>query len=291
MGALTRIRDVVATSLWEEDEAYKRRRRCRMLITTPFAALAGLTWGVFAAPAMGAGSALLWGALGSASFPLLVYLEQRVLPGMTELARRLGLGSGGGAGLVWEIGVVGGLAYMFGSVFALPTVPAAGTALAIGAFYAFVMEYVLCGGAAADVLRLIKGGSAGGAPRRGGLSLAAALSQRGDHAGAIEAYEEAIAARPRDPSPYAHAARAYLADGDDHGAIDVLRRGTLNATAGPDQIAFLYRRIHEIYVRRLRDPDGTVEDLRRLLDTLPEGPHTEWARQEILDISEGVYDE
>ena len=88
----------------------------------PFVLLAGVTWGWFAAPAIGEGSGLFWSAMGAAGFGLLFYLEQRLLPFVAAIAERIGLGAL--AALVWEVGVVGGLMFLFTSVLGAPVVPA-----------------------------------------------------------------------------------------------------------------------------------------------------------------------
>lgn len=93
-GPLTRLEKLALRPLWAESALDRARRRCRTLIATPFAALGGLTWGVFAAPVIGVGSPIFWGALGAFAFPFLMHVERKLVPGFVGLARRLGLGTG-----------------------------------------------------------------------------------------------------------------------------------------------------------------------------------------------------
>lgn len=283
-GLLTRLKGLALRPLWTEEAARRDRRRCRALVATPFAALGGLAWGVFAAPVMGVGTPLLWGALGAFTLPFFFYLEQRLIPPLARLTARLTGVSGGITALGWDAALVGGLVYLLTSVLGAPLVPAAGTALGIGAFYAFVMEYVICGSAASDVATLIRGPALVASRRRPGLSGAEALERRGDHEAAIRIYEDALADDPREASTYVRLARALAGAGTPDEAVVVLRRGFVRAALTPDQEAFFVRQIHELCSRRLGDPARSADDLELLLERQPEGRHAEWARRALAEI-------
>ena len=119
----------------------------------PFVLLGGLTWGWFSAPAIGRGSGLLWSALGASGFGLFFYLEQRLVPAVASMADRIGLG--GLAVLAWEVGVVGGLIFLFTSVLGAPVVPAVAIAIGVGATYSLAMEYLVCGSGADHMVNLL----------------------------------------------------------------------------------------------------------------------------------------
>jgi tetratricopeptide (TPR) repeat protein len=235
---------------------------------------------------MSAGSPLFWGALGAFSFPFFMYLEQRLMPALAAVASRARPGAGAVTALICEAGVVGGLVYLVTRVLDAPMVPAVGTALSIGAFYALIMEYVLGDGAASHLASLLGGGGRGGAPRRMGHSRAATLALRGDHAGAIALYAEAIGRDGRDAALYLGLARALVTTGDPRSAVDELRRGVRRADTGSDQEAFLVRQIHEICGSQLGDHTEAIEDLRSFLAGRPESPHAEWAARALREIED-----
>ena len=286
-GPLTRLKRLALRPLWTESALYRARRRCRTLIVTPFAALGGLTWGVFSAPAIGTGSQVLWGALGAFAFAFFMYLEQLLVPALAALANRIRLGAAGLAVVLWEAAVVSGLVYLVTGVFDAPLVPAVGTALGVGAFYALVFEYFLCGSGAANIPSLLKGTGGRAIPLPDQYSHADALVQRGEYDDAVGLYEEAIENNPREGAPYMRMARAFTKHGDHEGALASLRRGLMTARLNRDQDAFVVRQICEICSTKLGDPTQAVEDLRLLLERQPDGQHAEWASQELREIEEG----
>jgi len=289
-GTLTRLKELALRPLWSESALHRARRRCRTLITTPFAALGGLAWGVYAAPAIGVGSQLLWGALGAFALPFFMYLEQRLVPAFAELAHRWGLGEGHVAALAAEAGVVGGLVFLLTSVLGAPIVPAVGTALGVGAFYAVTMEYILCGSAAADVAGLIRGAGSVSMARGDQLSQAEALTARGQHDEAIALYEAALERSPRDAALYLRLSRVEAAKGDPERGVETLRAALGKADLSPDRDAYLVRQLLELCVVKLGDPRAALPDLRALARRQPEGQHGDWARREISDIEDGLYD-
>jgi len=283
-GALTRLKTMALRRLWTEDPGARARRRCRTLTAAPFAALAGLTWGVFSAAQLATGSALFWGVLGGVALPVLMYVEQRLAPFLFELAhRRWGAGKGGLVGASIETAVVAGFLYWITRIVGAPTVPQMGTALGIGAFYAFIMEYIVCGPAAAHATALLQGTSTVAGARHDGGSRADALAARGDHPAAIAAYEASLERRPRDPSLYTRLANILVAAGEAERAVEVLRRGFRKADLSENEEAFVVRRIVEICETNLGSLALAEVDLHELLERQPDSPHAAWVHG-LLDL-------
>lgn len=283
---LARLKSLALRPLWSESDAYRARRRCRTILATPFAALAGLAWGVLSAADIGVGSQFMWGSLGAFSFAFLMYLEQRLVPAMAALGTRIREGAGGLAAMLWEGVVVGGITFFLTRVFEAPLVPGVGTALAVGAFYAVVMEYVICGSAASNVAAALRGRtSATPFPRQ--YSGAEALVGRGRYEEAAALYQRAIEERPRDGVPYARLARVRLRQGRHEEAIEALRRAQRKADLTVEQDVFLTRQIHEIAATKLSDPAQAVDDIHLLIERCPEGPHLDWAHRTLAEIRDG----
>ena len=62
---LAKLRRLALRRFWDEDREEASRRRRRLFLGLPFAALAGLVWGSSAASSMGAGSAPFWSLFGA----------------------------------------------------------------------------------------------------------------------------------------------------------------------------------------------------------------------------------
>lgn len=285
--SLSRLKKFVPGPLWTESDSYRARRRCRTLFAAPFAALGGLAWGVFSAEAIGIGSQLLWGGLGAFAFGFLIYLELLLVPPLATLASRVWAGSELIAVLLWEVAVVGGLVFLLTRVLGAPLIPAAGTALGFGAAYTLLMEYLVCGSAAADITSLLQATGGGGKLRPEDHSRAQALVHRGQFDEAIEIYETAITQQPYAGASYVGLARALTVRGAYDEAVTALRRGLVKADLSHDQEAFLVRQIHELCSTKLGDPAEAVEDLRALLAHQPEGLNADWATQELNEIEAG----
>jgi hypothetical protein len=217
---VTRLKNVVFRPLWTEGAVQKARRRARLLLSLPFVLLGGVVWGAFASPGIGDGSPLFWSAIGAAGFGLFFYLEQMLLPVVTTLADRIGLGPL--AALVWEVGVVGGLIFVFTSVLGAPVVPAVTLAIGVGVMYSVGIEYLVFGSGADHMANLLGLGRGWSGARGPDFSHAEALEVRGDFEGAAEIYKDAIWKRKRDPLPYIRLARIRTRTGLHEEAIDIL---------------------------------------------------------------------
>lgn len=283
-GALARLKKLALRPLWVESAAFRARRRFRTLVTMPFALLGGVAWGWFAAPAMSEGSPLFWSSVGAFTFGLFIYLEQKLVPVVAALADRIGVGAL--SILLWEGGVVGGLAYLLTGVMQAPIVPAVAMAVGAGTLYAVAMEYAL-GPGARHVVSLLGAGTGGSTPRDLEYSQAESMAVRGQAADAADVYLKAIETNPRDGTPYIRLARILSQTGDYEQAILTLRTAFQRARLGADQEAFLVRQIHEICLAKLGDESRSIDDLRRLLERQREGKHAEWARRQLSEIKRG----
>lgn len=281
-GALERLSRAALRPLWREGELHRARRRCRALVALPFSALAGLVWGVSSAPAAGA-SPLSWGALGAFSFAFLMYLEQRLLPPLAAIVARDRPAGASAIASAVEGGVVAGIAFLLTGVLGAPVVSAVGTALGVGAAYAVLVEYLLCGGAAPGLAKLLQG-STGAWPRAAGHSRAEALLLQGEIDEAAALYERALLDHPRDGHAYVRLARIQEARGEHEAAVRTLRRALLKADLPLAQEVFVVRLVHEICATDLAGPEEAVEDVLALLERRPEGPHVEWAERVLSEM-------
>jgi len=286
---VTRLKNLVLRPLWTESAAYKARRRTQLFLSMPFVLLAGLTWGFFSAPAMAEGSTLLWSVLGATAFGAFFYLEQKLLPVVASIADRIGLGAV--AALAWEVGVVGGLIFVFTSVLGAPVVPAVALAIGVGALYSLGWEYVVFGSAADHIASLLGPGGGWSGARTMDRSYPQALEKRGDIEGAMEVYKEAISANRRDPEAYLRLAEIRTRAGLHEEALDVLRRALRVARFSPGAEALAVREIHEIASSRLGNSTKAAPDLVRYLEGEPVGEHGEWARRELVAIKERIRQE
>lgn len=285
---VTRLKKLALRPLWMETIAYKARRRVQLLLSMPFVLLAGVTWGWFAAPSIGEGSGLFWSLMGAAGFGLFFYLEQKLLPVVAAMADRIGLGAV--AALAWEVGVVGGLIFLFTRVLGAPMVPAVALAFGAGVIYTLGIEYVIFGSGAELIANFLGLGRGWHGPRRPDYSHAEALEKRGDLDGAVEVYKEGIWTNRRHPLAYVQLASLRSRMGLYQEAIDILRRALGVARFSSHGEALAVREIHEISSTHLGDSARAAPDLARYLERQPEGEHGEWARRELDHIKERIRD-
>ena len=286
---VTRLKRLALRPLWTETDTHKARRRGQLLLTMPFVLLAGLTWGFFSAPAIGEGSTLLWSVLGALGFGAFFYIEQRLLPVVASIADRVGLGAV--AALAWEVGIVGGLIFLFTSVLGAPVVPAVALAIGVGALYSLGMEYIVFGSAADHLANLLGMGRGWSGARGSDYSYAEALEKRGRLQAAAAIYKEAIWMNRRDLLAYLRLADIRTRTGLHEEAIDILRRALEVARLDPKGQAMAVREIHEIASLGLGDPARAAPDLARYLERQPEGEAGEWARHELAYIKERMRDD
>ena len=233
--------------LWRESEELRRRSRCRLAFTLPFSTVAGVTWGVFAAPALEGLSAFGWAVVGAVAFDLLVYLEVKLVPAIHRLSQEMGLGGLGG--IAWEGAVIGGLTFLLFDVLGAPAVPAVTLAIVLGTAYVWAMEYVVCGRAARDLVEGLTPLRSGGPAHRNEHSYAATLAVRGETDAALETYRRARERNPADLVPWVRAAKLHLeraGEGDREEALVLLRGAFRHACTDAREDLYLVGRIVEI---------------------------------------------
>ena len=143
--SLARLWGALRRRLWVVDAELAARQRLRLLVGIPFATIAGIAWGAFAAPGL-AGSAVFWSAVGATSLSLFLYVQQRLIGPIGMLVNQRWPQAGGMAGLAWESLTVAAVVLFVTNVLGAPLVPAVGTALAFGALYVLFTEYLIHGG-------------------------------------------------------------------------------------------------------------------------------------------------
>jgi hypothetical protein len=280
-GRLARIRARLSRRLWAVDEEFGARQRLRLMVGMPFAAIAGLAWGVFAAPSL-VGGVPFWAAVGSASFSLFMYVQQRLIGPVGRLVDHLLPRAGGLAGLAWEGLSVGALLLLLTRGLGAPLVPAVGTALGLGAFYLVVSEYLIHGGAGSHLALLFQGGASGSGRRgREGFSYAESLVMRGRVDEAIEVYRDAIARDPKRVAPYLRLSALRVGEGAFEEGVRVLRAARDRARLGREEEAVVVRRIHAICERHLGAPEHAREDLEWLVERQRMSEQAAWARREL----------
>ena len=202
------------------------------------------------------------------------------------MANRIGLG--GLAVLAWEVGVVGGLIFLFTRCPGRTIVPAVAIAIGVGAVYSLGMEYLVCGSGADHMVNLLGIGRGWSGARGSDYSHPEALAKRGDMEGAAKIYKEAIRMNRRDPCP-TFGWHAYAL-----GWASTKRPSTSYArpcrwrTSAPTKRLWFVRHIHEICSTQLEDRARAAPDLARYLERQPEGEHGEWARRELIYIKERI---
>jgi tetratricopeptide (TPR) repeat protein len=213
---------------------------------------------------------------------LFVYLEQRLLPPLGEMAGRRWGRVGAWGLLAAEMAAVGGFVLLITRVMNAPYVPGVETALAFGACYAVSMEYLLKGRVLEVAASLVTGASFGGGrdhrAETRDLAYADSLVARGRIEEATFLYRRLIEARPAVAAPYLRLARVLEAQKSYEGAVDALEACLRRAALQPQQEAFVVRQTHEMCERRLGDGGRARAHLERLLQRQPEGDYAAWAR-------------
>ncbi len=284
-GLASRLRRLLGHRFWSVDAELGARQRLRLLVGIPFAAIAGLAWGAFAAPSL-VGGPLLWPLVGAASFSMFMYVQQRLIGPIGRVVGQLWPRLGGVAGLVWEVVAVGGIFFLLTSVLGAPLVPAVGTALGLGAFYVVLTEFMMFGAGGSGVALLLHGGSAASGSRREGFSYAESLVARGRTAEAIEIYLDAIARRPRSLEPYLRLSALRVREREYEEALRVLREARRIARLSAEEEAVVARRVHSICSRHLGRAALARPELEWLIERQRRSEHATWARWRLREIDE-----
>jgi hypothetical protein len=282
--ALAKLKKLGLRPLWEEDADQVARRRRRLAVGLPFSALAGIAWGVNAAPAIGTGSGLFWSLVGATAMVVFIYLEQRVVPPLAESITEGGKRGGRWGTVVWEAALIGGFILLLTRLLGVPEAPGVEMAVGFGAFYTTVVE-LLMDGVPGGVARLL-GAGAGGPARPARTSRVDALISRGAWAEAIEDCRVAISEHPGVATPYFELVRVQIARKDYSGAVDVLDRCYRRARLTLDEEDYVVHRMSELCVSRLDDPDRAAYLISEWLDRHPDLAPPEWAERTLKDLAE-----
>jgi tetratricopeptide (TPR) repeat protein len=108
---------------------------------------------------------------------------------------------------------------------------------------------------------------------------------RGDHAGAIREYENAIASNPTDPEPYIRIARIHRRElSEPDAALRWFKRARSEVVMGRGQELLVTQEIIELYRDDLATPSRAIPELARLIDRFPDDPAVPAARQELARL-------
>jgi len=110
------------------------------------------------------------------------------------------------------------------------------------------------------------------------------LAARGDVAGALRAYDEAMLNNPEDPEPRRQAAELHLRAGDSTRAAELFSE--LRRLAGDDRSRELYatQRLVDLYLGPLAAPGQALVELRRLTERFPSTHEAAAARRTIARL-------
>jgi hypothetical protein len=286
------LKRLFTTPLWTETADHRRLRRLRTTFGVPFAALAGLVWGFYAAPSMAVGSALFWSSMGAAAMAVFAYVERALVPPLAQMMvsqRRVGI-----YGLVIaETALVGGAILLFTRVMGVPYVPAVETALVFGAAYSSFVELLIVGDFVDRVVSAVRGGGLGmrRSPVAADHARASALLHSGQVEEAVETFDRTIRAQPRVASSYMKLARLRLQQRNYEAAVDVLERCLSRADLEPQQEGFVVRQIYDICLDRLDDEARAVDHVRSLLERQPDGAYALWAASRLRVNESGAPDD
>jgi tetratricopeptide (TPR) repeat protein len=113
---------------------------------------------------------------------------------------------------------------------------------------------------------------------------AQALSVRGAHSEALQAYEEEAALYPDDPGPCLRAAAFCLQELDDPGlAIRFFLRAREAAGTTPETDAYLSARLAELY-EAAGSAEEAASEMRRILEHHPDSQHAAGARARLAAL-------
>lgn len=144
-------------------------------------------------------------------------------------------------------------------------------------------------GRGAAIMGHIHNPSGSSTPARREYSQAQALAMRGDYAGAVAAYELAVAEFHDDPEPYLRIARIlrdHLEDAE--GAVTWFKRARAEATIDRARELLVTQEIIEAYRGRLRTPARAIPELARLIERFPAHPGSDAARTELDALRRGL---
>jgi len=162
--------------------------------------------------------------------------------------------------------------------------PLLGLLLGPAIIWTFAIVVAAIAGRGAGVLYMPSGTST---PRRREYSAAEALAVRGEHEGAIIAYQAVIQEVPGDGEAYLRIARIYR-DGlkKPEEALLWFRRAVTEAKLSKGQELLTRREMAEFLIHGLQEPKRAAPDLARLAEAYPDTRDGQWAKEELARIKE-----
>lgn len=109
-----------------------------------------------------------------------------------------------------------------------------------------------------------------------------ALAARGDHAGALEAYDEAMRLRPMDPEPRFQAAELLSRSSTPDKAVRLFVQARRLSGRNRSKELFATQRLIDLYLGKLDDRPRARAELRQLVKRFP-GTREAAAAQKVLD--------
>jgi len=180
-------------------------------------------------------------------------------------------------------GVCGASGVRVAATYGLPiwTVPLfalGGAFVGVGGLLAFVHG----SGRVAQQLYAPSGAST---PRKAEYSYAESLAVRGDHEGAVNAYELCVSENPADPTPYLCIARIYR-DGLKQftDAERWFKRMPREATVDRGMDVLARRELIELYRVKMGAPTRAAPVLARMAEEYEGSPEGSWAAQELAEV-------
>ena len=108
-----------------------------------------------------------------------------------------------------------------------------------------------------------------------------ALAARGDHAGALEAYDEAMRLRPMDPEPRFQAAELLAKSSTPEKAVRLFVQARRLSGSNRSKELYATQRLIDLYLGKLDDPRRARAELRQLVKRFP-GTREAAASQKLL---------
>ena len=286
---LSRALRILSRPLWQEDEGARRERTCRLILSIPFAVIAGGAYGVLMNRAVGGG--MVPGALlGSMAFVLFFHLQSRLTPVLQHFMEKWGAGAFADLAEMVLDGLAGGLvALVVVDLMGAPVITTVATVTALGAGYAILLGALLCGRGIDQVLGHLLGAPGGGATRRTEYSYAAAMTHQGNPKGAAEVYNRMISEAPMESAAYFHLAKLFTDKLDEpREAIRTLSLARERARLTEEEEILVYRRIIDLWRFRLGEERRAAPELARLVERFGAREVGVWAKRELEEIKDEV---
>jgi len=109
-----------------------------------------------------------------------------------------------------------------------------------------------------------------------------ALAARGDHAGALEAYDEAMRLRPMDPEPRFQAAELLFKSSTPQKAVRLFVQARRLSGGSRSRELYATQRLIDLYLGKLDDRPRARAELRQLVQRFP-GTREATAAQKVLE--------